>query len=166
MAYGEWRIRLEAVNRFNALRRRAQLTEFWARLTRRCNRLQRFDELARPYRARQRIDRGYRQVPIQAIVGSVGRAQDFTPSFLPRRGVDVERWIRLYTALQGGEGFPEVELIQVGDQYIVEDGHHRISVARAAGLKDIPAHVTYLVTAPPGKDSASLPEAIVCCCLN
>ncbi len=166
MASGNWRLRLEAVDRFNALRRRAQLAEFWAKLTRRCNRLRRYDEVARPHRAPQRIEGGYQQVPIEAIVGSVGRAHDFTPSFLPRRGVEVERWVRLYAALQEGPGFPEVELIRVGDQYVVEDGHHRISVARAAGLKDIPAHVTQLVITPTGENSASPAGVIICCCMN
>ncbi|RIK53255.1 MAG: hypothetical protein DCC57_08605 [Chloroflexi bacterium] len=148
MASEEWRLRLEAADHFYALRRRANLAEFWAWLTRRCNRLLRFEELAGPRRAQPRLDGGYRHVPIHAIVGSVGRAQDFTPGFLPRASVEAERWIRLYTALQGLAGFPEVELIQVGDRYIVEDGHHRISVARAAGLTEIAAHVTYLPGAP------------------
>jgi hypothetical protein len=148
MASEEWRLRLEAANHFYAQRRRANWTAFWAWLTRGCDRLLRFEELAGARRTQARVDGGYRQVPINAIIGSVGRAQDFTRGFLPRTSVEAERWIRLYTALHSLAGFPEVELIQVGDQYIVEDGHHRISVARAAGLTDIAAHVTYIAGAP------------------
>jgi hypothetical protein len=37
---------------------------------------------------------------------------------------------------------PPVELIQVRDVYFVQDGHHRISVARALGELDIEAKVT------------------------
>ena len=44
--------------------------------------------------------------------------------------------------MSGLEGFPEVELLRVGDRYAVVDGHHRISVAHAAGLQEIAAHVT------------------------
>lgn len=37
---------------------------------------------------------------------------------------------------------PAVELIKVGDVYVVRDGHHRISVARALGEGFVDAHVT------------------------
>ena len=36
---------------------------------------------------------------------------------------------------------PPVELVQVRDAYFVRDGHHRISVARALGQRDIEAEV-------------------------
>jgi hypothetical protein len=36
---------------------------------------------------------------------------------------------------------PPVELIQVGDVYFVQDGHHRISVAQALGQRDVEARV-------------------------
>jgi hypothetical protein len=34
-----------------------------------------------------------------------------------------------------------VELIQIGEVYFVQDGHHRISVARALGQRTIEAQV-------------------------
>jgi hypothetical protein len=37
---------------------------------------------------------------------------------------------------------PPVVLVQVGDIYFVEDGHHRISVALAWGEQEIEAEVT------------------------
>jgi hypothetical protein len=36
---------------------------------------------------------------------------------------------------------PLVELYKVGDSYFVQDGHHRISVARAKGQDFIDAYV-------------------------
>jgi hypothetical protein len=50
-----------------------------------------------------------------------------------------------YEAIISPQGVPEVELLQIGDVYVVEDGHHRISAARAAGLSQIAAHVTEIV---------------------
>lgn len=144
----EKRLRLEAAQRYEGLRRRAQLAELWARVWGCPARLLRLEEVDGGLMTRSRHDAGVQQVPIDAIVGSLGRAQDFTPTFLPRAGADGERWIRLYTALHSLAGFPEVELLQVGDRYIVADGHHRISVARAAGLTHIPAHVTQVAAAP------------------
>ena len=41
-----------------------------------------------------------------------------------------------------GIGLPAVELIKIGDIYIVRDGHHRISVARYMGCDFIDARVT------------------------
>jgi hypothetical protein len=40
-----------------------------------------------------------------------------------------------------GMSMPPVELVQVKDAYFVRDGHHRISVARAMGQRDIEAEV-------------------------
>lgn len=144
----EKRLRLEAAERYEGLRRRAQLAELWARVRGRPARLLRPEEVDDGLMTRTRHDAGVQQVPIDAIVGSLGRAYDFTPAFLPRAGANGERWIQLYTALHSLAGFPEVELIRVGDRYIVADGHHRISVARAAGLTHIPAHVTEVAAAP------------------
>ena len=84
-------------------------------------------------------------MPIKQIVASSGRQDDFTRDFLPRAGADAARWVHLYERLRGSEGFPEVELLRVGERYAVLDGHHRISVARVAGLREIAAHVVEVV---------------------
>lgn len=41
-----------------------------------------------------------------------------------------------------GVKLPPVALIQVGEVYFVEDGHHRISVAKLWGEHEIEAEVT------------------------
>jgi hypothetical protein len=38
-------------------------------------------------------------------------------------------------------------LVQIGETYFVEDGHHRISVAQAFGRTEIEAQVTVLEVA-------------------
>jgi hypothetical protein len=40
---------------------------------------------------------------------------------------------------------PPVDLVQVGEDYFVEDGHNRVAAARQAGGVDIDADVTQLV---------------------
>jgi hypothetical protein len=84
--------------------------------------------------------------PLENIVGSVGRYRDFTRNFLPRAGVNEERWTRLDAALNSMEGFPPVELFKVGEVYFVRDGNHRVSVARANGSTHIEAYVTEIET--------------------
>ncbi len=41
---------------------------------------------------------------------------------------------------------PPIDVYRIGDLHFVKDGHHRVSVARALGYKDINAYVTEVVT--------------------
>jgi len=132
---------LEGLDKFNSLRMRADWSLWLARLRRRCPRLLKLEELTGGRSPRQRRDAGTRFVPIACIVGSVGRSNDFTRDFLPLAGVSSGRWARIYDAILSEQGVPEIELLKIGDAYVVEDGHHRISAARAAGLDQIAAHV-------------------------
>jgi uncharacterized protein (DUF1015 family) len=43
--------------------------------------------------------------------------------------------------LQKTTGWPPIRVYQVGNLYFVEDGHHRVSVARQLGLKLIEAEI-------------------------
>ena len=45
------------------------------------------------------------------------------------------------TAMLRRVDLPPVELIQVGDDYYVQDGHHRVSAARALGYGYVDAIV-------------------------
>ena len=44
---------------------------------------------------------------------------------------------------------PAVELVQIGEVYYVQDGHHRISVSRAFGQIAMDAEVTTWKAQPP-----------------
>lgn len=136
----------EGVDLFYASRFRADLSSWLAKLLRRCQSLRSLDEALAGAQGRNRRDAGVQFVPIRRITASAGRQDDFTPSFLPRRGANAARWVQLYERLAGLEGFPEVELLRIGDHYAVLDGHHRISVARVAGLQEIAAHVVEVVS--------------------
>jgi len=129
--------------------RKAQLTDLMGLITGADTNLVSFDEVAGRLKARQEISRRIEDVPLDKIVGSVGRYQDFTREFLPRSNVDRFRWARLDVALNSMEGVPPVELYKLGDVYFVRDGNHRISVARANQIDDIEAYVTELQTSVP-----------------
>ena len=81
-------------------------------------------------------------VPIQQIRGSEGRSGDFDRHFNPLHSYLETRWLNLARAFIAGVTLPPVQLIQVGDTYFVQDGHHRVSVARALGQTYIDAEVT------------------------
>ena len=88
------------------------------------------------------LDAGTRMVPIDQIMGSEERCGDFDRDFNPLHDHNRGRWLGIAAARRGGVPLPPVDLVQVGDLYFVQDGHHRISVARALGQTDIEARVT------------------------
>ena len=89
---------------------------------------------------------GPRVVALDAIVGSVGRGHDFDRRFRPTSGRARGRWEQIAAAMRRGEPLPPVRLNQIGEIYFVEDGHHRVSVARALGHTEIDAYVTEVIT--------------------
>lgn len=131
-----------AVSDFRRARSRAALQSIVARLTGRQTELLSYEEVRRMVRASGVVSRTIREVPLDAIIGSVGRYQDFTRTFLPKLDSDEYRWARVKVATTGMTGLPPVELYKIGEAYFVADGHHRISVARQMGQSDIQAYVT------------------------
>jgi nucleotide-binding universal stress UspA family protein len=128
---------------FRRARGRAALQSILARLTGGKSELLSYEDVRRKVRASGVVSRSVQEVPLDAIVGSVGRYNDFTRTFLPKLDSDQDRWARVKAASTGtSSGLPPVELYQIGKAYFVADGHHRISVARTIGQKDIQAYVT------------------------
>jgi hypothetical protein len=103
-----------------------------------------FDEVRGSLRAYNQVRRGIRVVELDKIVGSVGRSRDFDRSFMPLRAAAGERWKRVDLAFYRDQALPPVSLYKLGDDYFVEDGNHRISVARYHGVPDVEADVTEL----------------------
>ena len=87
---------------------------------------------------------GLQDIPLGAVIGSVGRCRDFTSDFLPLRGNREERWVGALQRLYEDEGWPPIEAFQLDDVYFVKDGHHRVSVARYLGFSTVEAFVTEL----------------------
>lgn len=128
---------------------KAQVADLMAKMTGGNVDLVSYDEVAKRIKARQQIEMGTQMAPLDKIVGSVGRYRDFTRTFLPRSGVNPERWARVDAAMHSMEGFPPIEVYKIGDVYFVRDGNHRVSVARANGLTHIEAYVTEIPTDVP-----------------
>ncbi|MFN8435854.1 MAG: universal stress protein [Anaerolineales bacterium] len=135
-----------AIEDFHNARQRASIQEVIARVMGRSNQLLSYDDVAKKLRLQSRTERGLRNIPLDAIVGSVGRYTDFTRTFLPLQDSDRERWASVKAAMVSGMGLPPIEVYQVGDVYFVLDGNHRVSIARQEGLKSIEAYVTEFIT--------------------
>lgn len=91
---------------------------------------------------------GLREVPMEAITGSVGRSLDFAPDFSPVTTHTRGRWESVDRAMSDSVPLPPVSLYKLGDFYFVGDGHHRISVARHRGATYVDAVVTEFCPVP------------------
>jgi len=132
----------QAIEDFHRARNQANLKELLGRLTGESTQLLSYDEVRQKLRVQGGIERGVQDIPLDAIVGSVGRYTDFTRDFLPRQEINPERWARIKIAASGMVGLPPIDVYQIGDVYFVKDGNHRVSVARNLGATHIQAYVT------------------------
>jgi hypothetical protein len=84
---------------------------------------------------------GIQTIPVAKIVGTVDRAADFDRTFLPKRNAMEERWRRVEQTF-ATEAFPPIITFKVDDAYFIEDGHHRVAIARQRKIEYIDAEVT------------------------
>ena len=155
---------LRAREDFDSARYRAFRRAVRAALTRRPRRLISLDRVLEAAGWEGQADRGIQEIPLDRVVGSAGpaKARDFDPAFLPVSRRLRDRWARVYTAMVEGGEVPPIDVYQVGENYYVIDGHHRVSVARSLGRDSIAARVTEIRTrAPlgPGVDASELLRA-------
>ena len=149
-----------ALQDFNEAHLKGSLQEALARLTGKSNELLSYDEVAQKLKLRARSDRGIHEIPVNAIVGSVGRYTDFTRTFLPRKPEDQERWARVKAAMVE-TGLEPIEVYKVGEVYFVLDGNHRVSIARQEGFEFIEAHVIEVNTSIPISPDLQPDELII-----
>ncbi len=138
-----------ALKDFEEARRRAALEAIMARLTGKPYNLLSYEDVRQKLKARGSASRGLHDIPIDAIVGSVGRYTDFTRSFLPKAATNQQRWAKVKAIVTGTEGLPPIDVYKIGEAYFVKDGHHRVSVAREMDSKYIQAYVTEVQTKVP-----------------
>lgn len=151
--YGREDCEFAALRAAQKLYRQARATgwwrDVWSRLTRRPLCLLDLHAVEKSCAIRGRCYAGIQPVSLAYIRGSAGRCQDFDGEFRPRHDRTRDRWLGIAVAQQLGIPLPPVGLIQIGSLYFVQDGHHRISVARAMGQRDIDAEVIVWQTAGP-----------------
>lgn len=84
---------------------------------------------------------GLKDVPVDQIRGTEGRQDDFDIEFNPLRKESRDRWVGVFNAWARGIVLGPIQLVKVGNIYYVRDGHHRVSVARALGIKFVEADI-------------------------
>jgi hypothetical protein len=129
---------------FTVARRRARLGRLMMLLLGRGARstLLSTGELRRSVPASGATYRGSRTIEVSRIVGSLGKHEHFDQNFMPLSKASPEKWKRIDKAFRRGQELPAVSLLGLGGEYFVNDGHHRVSVARFHGVEWIDAEVT------------------------
>jgi hypothetical protein len=133
---------------FGRARRKRALAQIAARMRRDSDftAILPFDEVVRALGRRGERYLGLRTIELDSIVGTVDRGREFDRRFNPTSGRVRPRWERINTAQRKGQAMPPIDVYRIGELHFVKDGHHRVSVARALGHKDIDAYVTEIIT--------------------
>jgi hypothetical protein len=125
--------------KFSTLRMNALRDSLWARLIGTNRKLAIFPEQT-PEKSPNRKFIGVTEISVGLIVGTLDRHDDFDHKFRPYKSYLRDRWVNTYLALEQ-DGWSPIVVHKIGDNYYVEDGHHRVSVACWLGMALIQAKV-------------------------
>ena len=101
---------------------------------------------------------GMKVIPIEKIVGSEGRYNDFDNRFFPKSTHLKNRWAHVDEAALNDITLPPIKVYEIAGLYFVRDGNHRVSVAKARGTEFIDAEVVSLQSEIKLKKADSLKE--------
>ncbi len=101
---------------------------------------------------------GMKIIPIDKIVGSEGRYNDFDNRFFPKSSHLKNRWQHVDEAAIQDITLPPIKVYEIAGLYFVRDGNHRVSVAKARGTEFIDAEVVSLQSEIKLKKAESLKE--------
>jgi DNA-binding Lrp family transcriptional regulator/uncharacterized ParB-like nuclease family protein len=100
-----------------------------------------FTEKQKVEEAVVRRDIGLGEVPVEKIVGSVGRYHDFDSQFRLKKDHESSKFKRIRETMEMNKILPPVDLYKIKDEYYVLDGNHRVAAARQLQQPTIAAHV-------------------------
>ncbi|MBC8507934.1 MAG: universal stress protein [Anaerolineales bacterium] len=131
-----------ALEDFRRARRQAATSAILRRIKGQPVTLLPFDEVLQRINSQESHELGLHYIPLEAIIGSVGRYTEFTRDFLPLSGSLKTRWARVKSIFGDMKDMPPIQVYKIGDAYFVLDGNHRVSIARQRGATEIRAFVT------------------------
>ena len=131
--------RNHAIKEFNAIRLRATLNSWLARIFMKHNGLRTLVGSNVSGIRAQRLTR-IQRIRVDQIIGTIRYTEDFDQEFRPLNQESCDRWVRAFLQLDQDSWQPIV-VHKVGQSYYVAQGYHRVSVARYARMKFIEAEV-------------------------
>lgn len=150
-------LRSYASYQFSALRIRAERDRFFAKLMGKNASLPTFpDELQHGKGSKKSL--GVKNIRVDQITGTLHQCKDFDHKFRPIHKHLLARWVHTFISLNHDQWSP-ILVHKLGEQYFVEDGHHRVSVARAVGMEFIEAKIWEYSTSPKPAERSVQPVA-------
>ena len=139
-------IKRQAAEDFSKARAKEIFTQIMYFLDSRKNNLLSLNDVKEILKPKSESYKGLKTVPINLIIGSEGRYQDFNKYFLPKSEHLRRRWERVDEARLSDITLPPIQLYEIGGVYFVRDGNHRVSVAKAQGVEMVDAELISLST--------------------
>lgn len=87
------------------------------------------------------VERSSAEVSLSLVRGSLARADDFDDRLRPRNQRTRQRRDHVARVTDSRPVLTPIELVQVGEIYFIQDGHHRASIAAARGQVVVDARV-------------------------
>jgi hypothetical protein len=141
---------------FASLRMRALRDLFLAKLTGKDSKLMKFHKQVQRADTNRKL-LGMQDIRVEQIIGTLNRDCDFDNQFRPLGKHLLDRWVKAFISLQHDEWAP-ILVHKLGEQYFVEDGHHRVSVARSVGMFYITAKVWEYHSQPAQAESCEMAQ--------
>jgi hypothetical protein len=117
------------------------------------------DDVERRLKPFSRRYLGVRPIPLDAVVGTEGRAGAFSRDFVPRHRFSRDRLRSLASAFP--DAFPPIVAVKLGASYFVIDGHHRVALSRRRRAETIDADITEFVALVPLPAGADMVEVVL-----
>jgi hypothetical protein len=102
-----------AIDDFHQARRKAIIYDLVTRITGSSSSLLSYDEVRKLLKAHPNVKQTIQSIPLDAIVGSVNRYDDFTRNFLPRANIDPERWASVMMATYQKDDIHQLKFIKL-----------------------------------------------------
>jgi hypothetical protein len=133
---------------FERALRQGKFRRFWSRLAGKNRHLPLLRDVRQRHKDIRVLPPQHKSIRVSQIVGTAG-ALGFDCDFLPYDQRDRSRWVSVARAmLRDSLTLPPIKVVQVGEDYFVVDGHHRVSVARILQRLYLDAEVTRWRTSP------------------
>lgn len=131
--------RSQGIREFNAVRMRAQLNSWVAKILLQSNGLRTFVGSNATGLHGRRLGR-IQRIRVEQIVGTLRYTEEFDKNFRPLHEQSRDRWVREFVRLNE-DRWPPIVLHKVGESYYIAKGEFQVSVAHCTGMKFIEAEV-------------------------
>ena len=138
---------------FSSARTRSFFQSVYSKLKKEDDCLPSLNDIVKITKAKKERYLGIKEIPLDNIIGSEGRYEEFNKNFFPKIDTLQPRWTAIHRVMETNKPLPPISVYKIDDYYFVRDGNHRVSVAKIRKMKYIDAEVTeYEIDVPITKE--------------